>query len=64
MGWFMDGEMILSLPVIIIAGIIIAAGYIILTRVSDKKWGYTEKREKELEDSDVNEVFSRSKKHW
>lgn len=44
----MNGEIIISLPVLIIVFIIIAIGYVIVSKIVYKKWGYTKKREKEL----------------
>jgi len=50
-GWTGGRKMIISMPVIIIVLMIIAAGYTIMQRIIYKKWGYTEKREKELEET-------------
>ncbi len=55
--------MVISLPVIIIVIIIIAAGYMIMSRIFYKKWGYTEKREKELEEIGSESFLMKHKKH-
>lgn len=47
----MNGKMIISLPVLIVVFIIIAVGYRVVSRIVYKKWGYTKKREKELENA-------------
>lgn len=58
----MNGRMIISLPVFIIAAFIIVVGYIIVSVIVNKKWGYTEKRERELENIDEAKFFSKRKK--
>ena len=42
------GEIIISLPVVVIVFVIIAIGYTIVSKIVFKKWGYTRKREKNL----------------
>ncbi len=53
--------MIISLPVLVVVFIIIAAGYVILSKIVYKKWGYTKKREQELENASGKEFFHRHK---
>lgn len=47
----MSGKMIISLPVLIVVFIVIVVGYTVVSRIVYKKWGYTKKREKELENA-------------
>ena len=53
------GEIIISLPVVVIA-----IGYTIVSKIVFKKWGYTRKREKELEDLDEKAFFLKKRKKW
>lgn len=47
----MNGKIIISLPVLIVVFIIIVIGYMIVSKIVYKKWGYTKKRERELENA-------------
>lgn len=57
----MAGKVIISLPVLIVVFIIIVAGYVLVYKIVYKKWGYTKKREKELEDATENGLFPKHK---
>ena len=59
----MEVKLIITLPVIIIVVLVATAGYIILSKIAGRKWGYTEEREKELENASGNTLFSRRRKH-
>lgn len=58
------GEIIISLPVLAVVFVIIITGYTIVSKIVLKKWGYTRKREKELEDLDEKAFFPKKKKKW
>ena len=58
------GEIIISLPVVVIVFVIIAIGDTIVSKIVFKKWGYTRKREKELEDLDEKAFFLKKRKKW
>lgn len=48
------GEVIVS-PMIVLALVLLAAiGYAIVHFIANRKWGYTKKREKELEEADFS----------
>ncbi len=55
--------MIISLPVLVTVFFIIAIGYIIVSKIVYKKWGYTKKREEELEKVSEKDLFPRHKKN-
>ena len=59
----MEVKLIITLPVIIIVVLVAATGYIILSKTANRKWGYTEEREKELGNASSNGFFSRRKKY-
>lgn len=58
------GKIIISLPVMAVVFVIIVIGYTIVSKMVFKKWGYTRKREKELEDLDEKAFFTKKKKKW
>lgn len=58
----MEVKLIITLPVIIIVAVVAATGYIILSKIADRKWGYTEEREKELENTGADKFFLRHRK--
>lgn len=58
------GKIIISLPVLAVVFVIIVIGYTIVSKMVFKKWGYTRKREKELEDLDEKAFFTKKKKKW
>lgn len=58
------GKIIISLPVLAVVFVIIVIGYTIVSKMVFKKWGYTRKREKELEDLDERAFFTKKKKKW
>ena len=48
------GEVIVS-PMIVLALVLLAAvGYAVVHFIANRKWGYTKKREKELEEADFS----------
>ncbi len=59
----MEVKIIITLPVIIIVAIVAIAGYIIVSRVAGRKWGYTEEREKELENIPEDALLKKRMKH-
>lgn len=59
----MEVKLIVTLPVIIIVALVATTGYIIVSRVAGRKWGYTEEREKELENIPEDVSAKRRKKH-
>ena len=59
----MEVKVIITLPVIIIAALVAIAGYIIVSRVAGRKWGYTEEREKELENIPEDAFLKKHRKH-
>ncbi len=59
----MEVKLIITLPVIIIVAVVAATGYIILSKTAGRKWGYTEEREKELENTDADKFFKKHKKY-
>ena len=59
----MEVKVIITLPVIIIAALVAIAGYIIVSRVAGRKWGYTEEREKELENIPEDAFLKKRRKH-
>ena len=59
----METEVIISLPVNIIVSLVATAGYIIVAKVAGRKWGYTEEREKELEDIPEDALLKKRRKH-
>lgn len=46
----MGGKIIISLPVILVMLLVIAAGYGIVNWIVKRKWGYTEERERKLDE--------------
>lgn len=46
------GKVVLSPKMILLVIIIVIAGYAVVYFVANRKWGYTPKREKELEEAD------------
>lgn len=59
----MEVKLIITLPVIIIVAAVAAAGYIILSKTANRKWGYTEEREKELGNDSGTRFLSKRRKH-
>ncbi len=59
----METKIIMSLPVIIIVALVATAGYIIVAKVAGRKWGYTEEREKELENIPEDVLLKKRRKH-
>ncbi|MFG6328832.1 MAG: hypothetical protein K1W06_05055 [Lachnospiraceae bacterium] len=59
----MEVKIIITLPVIIIVALVAIAGYIIVSRVAGRKWGYTEEREKELENIPEDALLKKRMKH-
>ncbi len=48
------GEVIVSPGILLLLVFIVAAGYAIVHFIANHKWGYTKKREKELEEADFS----------
>ena len=64
-GWEVDvlGKMILSPEMLAVFLLVVVAGSVILYVVANKKWGYTEKRERELEEQpDFQHVLKKRRK--
>ncbi|MDE6616224.1 MAG: hypothetical protein K2K35_06620 [Lachnospiraceae bacterium] len=59
----MEVKIIVTLPVIIIVALVATAGYIIVSKVAGRKWGYTEEREKELENIPEDALLGKRRKH-
>lgn len=59
----METKIIISLPVIIIVALVAITGYIIVAKVAGRKWGYTEEREKELENIPEDALLKKRRKH-
>jgi len=59
----MEVKIIITLPVIIIVALVAIAGYIIVSRVAGSKCGYTEEREKELENIPEDALLKKRMKH-
>jgi len=59
----MEVKIIITLPVIIIVVLVAIAGYIIVSKVAGRKWGYTEEREKELENIPEDALLKKRMKH-
>ncbi|MCI8746797.1 MAG: hypothetical protein HFH67_02865 [Lachnospiraceae bacterium] len=55
--------MIITLPVIIIVVLVATTGYIIVSKTAGRKWGYTEEREKELENIPEDVLLKKRRKH-
>ncbi len=58
----MEVKLIITLPVIIIVAFTAVTGYIILSKIASKKWGYTKEREKELEDIPEDALLKKRRK--
>ena len=58
----METEIIISLPVIIIVALVATAGYIIVAKEAGRERGYTEEREKELEDIPEDALLKKRRK--
>lgn len=52
MGAVLSGKTIVSPWVVLVILIIVIFGYILVNFIANRKWGYTPKREKELENID------------
>ena len=52
------GKVIVSPVVLIVAVLVIVAGYFIMSRIIMRKWGYTPEREKELEEMKEKDKFT------
>lgn len=64
-GWEVDvlGKMILSPEMLAVFLLVVVSGSVILYVVANKKWGYTEKRERELEEQpDFRHVLKKRRK--
>ena len=48
------GEVIVSPGILLLLVLIVAAGYVIVHFIANHKWGYTKKRENELEEADFS----------
>ncbi len=59
----MEVKIIITLPVIITVALVAIAGYIIVSKVAGRKWGYTEEREKELENIPEDALLKKRMKH-
>ncbi len=59
----MEVKLIITLPVIIIVAFTAVTGYIILSKIAGKKWGYTKEREKELENASMDGIFKKQNRH-
>lgn len=59
----MEVKVIVTLPVIIIVALVCTVGYIIVSRVADRKWGYTKDREKELENIPEDVFYKKRRKY-
>lgn len=46
----LSGEVIVSPKLLLVVIFLVAAGYLIVHLAANRKWGYTPKREKELEE--------------
>ena len=55
----MDEGNIISVPVLLIMIVVIIIGYLLVNYIVNKKWGYTEKREKELENTDETDFMKK-----
>ncbi len=51
MAFFLAGKMIVSPGILLLLVFIVAVGYAIVHFIANRKWGYTKKREKELEET-------------
>lgn len=47
---------------VIIVVVIVATGYLIMSKIIKRKWGYTPEREKELEELKDNGIYKYNKK--
>ena len=56
---FMSEGNIISVPVLLIMIVVIIIGYLLVNYIVNKKWGYTEKREKELENTDETDFMKK-----
>ena len=56
---FMGEGNIISVPVFLIMTAVIITGYLLVNYIVNKKWGYTEKREKELENTDETDFMKK-----
>jgi len=50
----LTGEVIVSPEILLVMAVLVAAGTAIVYIIANRKWGYTGKREKELEEADFS----------
>ncbi len=50
----LTGEVIVSPKILLVMAVLVAVGKVIVHRIANRKWGYTKKREKELEEADFS----------
>lgn len=48
---FLTGKVIISPKILLVLILLVAAGYVVVYVIANRRWGYTKEREKELDNN-------------